>query len=55
LQRLDEAPELSGRAQLEALDAEAQRTDVDIFIADGVAMLLQWRGKGIILGTHAHS
>ena len=53
LQRLDEAPGLSGRAQLEALAAEAQRTDVDAFVADGVAMLLQWRGKGIILGTHA--
>lgn len=53
LQRLDEAPELTGRTQLQALAAEAQRTDIDAFIADGVAMLLQWRGKGIILGTHA--
>ena len=53
LQRLDEAPQLSGRAQLEALAAEAQRGDVDAFVAEGVAMLLQWRGKGIILGTHA--
>ena len=54
LQRLDEAPELSGRAQLEALAAEAQRGDVDAFVAEGVAMLLQWRGKRIVLGTHAH-
>jgi len=54
LQRLDEAPELSGHAQLQALAAEAQSADVDAFVADGVAMLLQWCGKGIILGTHAH-
>lgn len=55
LQRLDEAPELTGRAQLEALAAEAQRTDIDAFVTDGASMLLQWRGKGIILGTRAHS
>ena len=54
LQRLDEAPELSGRAQLEALAVEAQRGDIDAFVAEGVAMLLQWRGKRIVLGTHAH-
>lgn len=54
LQRLDEAPELSGRAQLEALAAEAQREDVETFVADGAAMLLQWRDKGIVLGTRAH-
>jgi len=53
LQRLDEAPDLSGRVQLEALAAEAQRNDVDAFVAEGAAMLRQWRGKGIILGTRA--
>lgn len=52
LQRLDEAPALSGRAQLQALAAEAARTDVDDFIREGLAMLSNWRAAGIVLGTH---
>lgn len=54
LQRLDDAPALSGRAQLEALATEAQRSDVDAFVAEGVGMLLHWHDKRIVLGTRAH-
>lgn len=53
LQRLDEAPALNGRAQLQALAAEAARTDVDGFVQEGLAMLSNWRIANIVLGTHA--
>lgn len=53
LQRLDEAPELDGRAQLCALAAEAGRSDLDVFIEEGLAMLANWRESGVVIGTHA--
>ena len=53
LQRLDEAPGLSGREQLVALAAEAQATDVEAFVRDGAAMLAQMHAEGTILGTRA--
>lgn len=51
LQRLDEAPELSGHAQLEALAIEAGASADAAFIAQGTAMLLRWHGEGIIPGV----
>ena len=51
LQRLDEAPELSGREQLQALAAEAGAPDAAAFVADGAAMLATMRAEGTILGT----
>jgi hypothetical protein len=50
LQRLDAAPGLSGRAQLEALASEAGRDD-DAFLDDGLAMLRRWQATRIVLGT----
>lgn len=51
LQRLDEAPELSGREQLRALAAEAGAPDVAAFVADGAAMLATMRAEGTIVGV----
>jgi uncharacterized protein len=51
LQRLSEQPGLSGRAQLQALAAEAQSTDVPAFVAQGRGMLEQLRDSGALLGT----
>ncbi len=51
LQRLDGMPELSGREQLHALAAEAGTADLDAFLRDGAAMLMQMRADGTILGT----
>ncbi|MBB5015627.1 DNA-binding domain-containing protein [Rehaibacterium terrae] len=51
LQRLGEFPELSGRDQLAALAAEAHAPDVEAFIAQGAAMLVQLRDSGALLGT----
>ncbi|MGY1457468.1 MULTISPECIES: HvfC family RiPP maturation protein [unclassified Luteimonas] len=50
LQRLDEAPELSGRAQLEALATEAGAVPDAGFVEQGVAMLLRWHREGIVPG-----
>ncbi|HZW18113.1 MAG TPA: putative DNA-binding domain-containing protein [Luteimonas sp.] len=50
LQRLDEAPDLPGRAQLLALAGEAQATDLDAFVHDGAAMLARLHQEGTILG-----
>ncbi|MDQ3494427.1 MAG: putative DNA-binding domain-containing protein [Pseudomonadota bacterium] len=55
LQRLDEAPELDCRAQLCALAGEAGRNDLDVFIAEGLAMLANWREAGVVIGTHAEA
>ena len=52
LQRLSEQPGQTGRAQLEALAAEAQAPDVEAFVADGHRMLDQLRRDGVLLGTH---
>ena len=51
LQRLADAPALSGREQLHALAAEAGAADTDAFIAQGHAMLAQFRAAGIVPGT----
>ena len=53
LQRLDEVPALSGRAQLEALAAEAGCACDPAFIDGGVDMLLRWHGEGIVPGVRA--
>lgn len=53
LQRLVEAPGLSGREQLAALATEANAPDADAFIAQGTAMLAQLRESGVLLGTRA--
>lgn len=50
LQRLEEAPELTGHAQLTALAAEAG-ADTDAFVDAGVEMLEQMRRDGAVLGT----
>jgi len=49
LQRLDESPGLSGRAQLEALAIEAGHADVAAFVEQGRALLEQMRGVGVVL------
>ncbi len=51
LQRLEQAPQLSGRAQLEALAQEAAQADVAGFVKEGAALLEQMRGAGVIPGT----
>lgn len=51
LQRLEESPTLSGRAQLLALAREAHAGDVGAFIAQGQQMLAQLRDSGVLLGT----
>lgn len=50
LQRLGQAPELSGLAQLEALASEAG-ADVAAFVEPGRALLEQMRATGVLLGT----
>lgn len=51
LQRLDEAPALDGRAQLEALAAEAGQAADAGFLASGTGMLVRWHGEGIVAGV----
>ena len=51
LQRLDEAPELSGRTQLEALATEAGAVPDAGFVEQGAAMLLRWHREGIVPGV----
>jgi hypothetical protein len=51
LQRISEFPELSGRAQLQALAVEAQAAEADAFIAAGRNMFQQLRADGVVLGT----
>lgn len=51
LQRLSGQPGLSGRAQLEALAAEASAPDIEAFVADGRRMLDQLHRDGVLLGT----
>ncbi|HLS83683.1 MAG TPA: putative DNA-binding domain-containing protein [Arenimonas sp.] len=50
LQRLDEAPELSGREQLRALAAEAGAADATSFEQQGRGMLERLREQGALLG-----
>jgi hypothetical protein len=51
LQRLDEFPQMSGRAQLLALAAEAGAADREAFANDGAAQLALFRQEGTVLGT----
>ncbi|WP_206859509.1 DNA-binding domain-containing protein [Lysobacter changpingensis] len=51
LQRLDESPDLTGRAQLEALASEAGHADAAAFVEQGRALFEQMRGAGVVLGT----
>jgi hypothetical protein len=51
LQRIDEAPQLSGRTQLESLATQANAPDPVAFIKQGAAMLAQMRREGTLLGT----
>lgn len=53
LQRLEEAPDLSGREQLVALAAEAGAPDIEAFVADGAALLANMRAEGTIPGTRS--
>lgn len=51
LQRLEQHPGLTGRDQLQALAREAATDADDAFIAQGLAMLQQFRAAAVILGT----
>lgn len=51
LARIEEAPGLDGRAQLQALAGEAGADDVDAFIAQGAQMLERFRSDGVLPGT----
>lgn len=51
LQRLDEHPDLDGRAQLQALAAEAAAPSVEAFVQEGAAMLQQLRRDGVLCGV----
>lgn len=53
LQRLDEFPAVDGRAQLQALAAEAQAPSVARFMEDGAAILRQLRSEGVLCGTRS--
>jgi len=48
LQRLEEAPQLSGREQLRALAAEAGSDDAAAFVDMGAGLLRQMRASGVI-------
>ncbi|HEU0305420.1 MAG TPA: DUF2063 domain-containing protein, partial [Lysobacter sp.] len=49
--RLGDDPQLSGRAQLQALAQEAGVEFDDDFIAQGRQLLEQMRASGVLLGT----
>lgn len=51
LQRIEESPQLHGRAQLLALATEAGVADADAFVAQGLGLLRQMQGAGVIPGT----
>lgn len=51
VQRLGEAPTLTGHAQLAALAREAGADDAEAFIAAGRPLLAQLRATGVVLGT----
>lgn len=49
LQRLEDAPQLSGREQLLALAAEAGSDDAAVFLDMGAALLRQMRASGVLV------
>lgn len=51
LERLETFPELTGRAQLEALAEEASAPDPAAFVGEGATMLSQLRDDGVLIGT----
>lgn len=51
LQRLQQSPALSGRAQLQALAREAGTADLRTFEAQGAALLEQMHASGVVLGS----
>lgn len=51
LQRLDAEPQATGREHLVALASEAGAPDVEAFVRDGTAMLLQLHRDGTLLGA----
>src|SRR3546814_8729185 len=55
LERLEQAPGLSGREQLEALAAEAGAQDIDAFVHDGAALLAQLHREGTLLRSEEHT
>jgi len=48
LQRIDELPELTGREQLQGLALEAGADGSDAFMRDGLALLQQMQGEGVV-------
>ncbi|MCW8278138.1 putative DNA-binding domain-containing protein [Pseudomonas sp. PCH199] len=48
LQRIDEFPELSGRAQLQGLAVEAGKSGSQEFFDNGLALLRQMHGEGVV-------
>jgi len=55
LQRLDAAPGRTGHEHLVALAEEAGTADVETFVRDGTAMLLQLHREGTVLGTRVQA
>lgn len=51
LQRIEAFPQLNGRPQLEGLAVEAGMVGSPEFIDNGLALLRQMHGEGVI-GTH---
>ncbi len=51
LQRLDAEPQHTGHEHLALLAAEAGATDIETFVREGAAMLLQLHREGTVLGT----
>jgi uncharacterized protein len=51
LQRLDTEPQYTGREHLALLAAEAGAADVEAFVREGAAMLMQLHREGTVLGT----
>ena len=48
LQRIEEFPELNGRAQLEGLAVEAGTSGSPEFIDSGLVLLRQMHGEGVL-------
>ena len=48
LQRIDEFPELDGRAQLQGLALEAGASGTPTFFDDGLALIQQLHGEGVV-------
>jgi hypothetical protein len=51
LQRIEDEPERTGMAHLQALALEAGAADMEAFVSQGAAMLGSLRADGTLLGT----